>query len=402
MAEAEPSFEYTAFDATGKRLRGKLLAPSEHAAFERLRRQGLSPTHIRPAQAGRQTPFAPALSDRESAELLNSLADLLAAGADIRAALAVLGDRSDNGPVRRVCRQLAEQISGGEALDVVFARNLATRHAFVAALIAGGEAVGDLPAALRRSGQMLEAGLKLRDQLVGALAYPAFVLVSTLAAMAVLMLFVIPTLEPLVEEGAGANSILSVLFGASLFLRQNGPLLGGLAAGLGLFGLVAGRIGLLADMIDRLLLWGPARRSAAALVFGGFSIALGGMLAAGTPMSDALRLATRGVRSQAGRRRLEPVAHAVRQGQALSVALQQVPGFPPSIRRLVAVGEASGALGAMLSRGGELEEAAAIRRIELASRLLGPALIVVMGGLIGLMMAGVLSGVTELGQAALK
>jgi general secretion pathway protein F/type IV pilus assembly protein PilC len=56
----------------------------------------------------------------------------------------------------------------------------------------------------------------------------------------------------------------------------------------------------------------------------------------------------------------------------------------------------------MLQRSGKLEEDAAVRDIEAAARLLGPALIVLLGGLIGLMMAGLLSGVTELGQAALN
>ncbi len=71
--------------------------------------------------------------------------------------------------------------------------------------------------------------------------------------------------------------------------------------------------------------------------------------------------------------------------------------------RLVSVGETTaGALGRMLQRSGKLEEEAAVRRIEAAARLLGPALIVLLRGLIGLMMAGLLAGVTELGQAALN
>jgi general secretion pathway protein F len=56
----------------------------------------------------------------------------------------------------------------------------------------------------------------------------------------------------------------------------------------------------------------------------------------------------------------------------------------------------------MLQRAGKLEEDAAVRNIEATARLLGPALIVLLGGLIGLMMAGLLLGATELGQAALN
>jgi general secretion pathway protein F len=165
---------------------------------------------------------------------------------------------------------------------------------------------------------------------------------------------------------------------------------------------VASALDLLTAPIERLLLDGPMRRTAGALVFGGFAIALGNMLAAGAPMSEALRLAIRSVQSKTARTRLEPVARAVRDGQSLSTALDQVKPFPVAIVRLAAVGEASGALGPMLARAGKLEEDSALRRIEAAGRLLGPALIVLLGGLIGLLMAGLLTGVSQLGGAALR
>ncbi len=125
------------------------------------------------------------------------------------------------------------------------------------------------------------------------------------------------------------------------------------------------------------------------------------MLVAGAPMSEALRLATRGVRSDVARRRLKPVLQAVRQGSRCPRPCRRSKAFRKRWR-LVSVGETTGALGRMPQRSGKLEEEAAVRRIEAAARLLGPALIVLLGGLIGLMMAGLLAGVTELGQAALN
>ncbi|MFT4251928.1 MAG: type II secretion system F family protein, partial [Caulobacter sp.] len=110
----------------------------------------------------------------------------------------------------------------------------------------------------------------------------------------------------------------------------------------------------------------------------------------------------RGVGSAAARERLAGVAPLVRQGVALSSALERTSGFPPAVARLAAVGEASGALGAMLARGGRLEEEAAMHRIEAIGRMAGPVLIVLLGGMVGLLMAGLLSGVTELGEAALR
>ena len=402
MSEAQ-GFAYVAVGPDGKRVRGEVAGASEQAAFERLRRQGLSPLQLRPLRAGQPAGGAAALKDRESAEILLSLADLLSAGADMRSALNVLLSRAQGSRVAGACRRLLWEISAGEALDVAFARTLAPRHGFVAALIAAGEAAGDLPQSMRRAGEMLEAAIKLREQLIGALAYPLFVLLSTLAAAGVILLAVVPSLEPLVSEGGGEGTpILSALLAVSRLLREQGLVLAALLVVLAATLVALGRLGLLAGPLDRLLLAGPWRRITGALFYGGFAVSLGAMLAAGAPMSEALRLATRGVRSDLAKIRLLPVLQTVRQGLSLSEALQAVKGFPPTIVRLVSVGESTGALGRMLQRSGKLEEDAAVRDIEAAARLLGPVLIVLLGGLIGLMMAGLLSGVTELGQAALN
>jgi len=404
MASDAPSFDYVAIDPTGRRVKGSVSARSDGVAFEQLKRQGLAPIRIRPARGAAATASRTrALSDREAAELLADLSALLTAGSNMRSALAIIGGKAERASVRAVCRTLATDISGGSGLEPSFARVLGPRHAFVPALVAAGEAAGDIAGGLQRAADMLGSQLRLKDQLVSVLSYPAFVLVTALIALGVILLFVIPALAPLVEQpGVTPPLPMIILIGTSQFLTSNGVALT-VIAGLGVAGLaVAARLGLLAAALDRVTLDGPFRRTAAALVFGGFAIALGNMLAAGAPMGEALRLAIRSVRSPVARRRIDPAVQAVRQGQTLSDVLGRVPGFPLSIVRLAAIGEVSGALGAAMARAGKLEEDAAIRRIEAIGRLIGPVLIIVLGGLIGLLMGGLLSGVTQLGDAALQ
>lgn len=401
MAEAEHTYRYVAKGESGKRVRGVVTARDETRAFERLRRQGLSPLGLRQVREQRQG-SGRGLNERETAELVGNLSELLRAGADMRTALGILGSRAARPAVAAACRNLAGDIGGGGALDMAFGRHLARRAALVGAMVAAGEAAGDLPGGLARAKEMIQSELSLRDKLTSILAYPAFVLVSTVAAIVILLLFVIPTLAPLTQEATSTPAPLRAMIWASEALKEH----------LGLLALsilvTAGAVlalhlaGVLRGVIDMVVLEGPARRTAQRLIFGGFAIAVGGMLSAGAPMSDTLRLATRAVESAPARRRLEPVLQNVRQGQALSSALEQVRGFPSAISRLAAVGEATGALGAMLQRAGKLEEEAAVRRIERVGQLLGPALIVGLGGLIGLLMASLLSGVSEMGAAALQ
>lgn len=400
MADQGTPFRYSALDATGRRIRGTMRALDEHSAFERLRHQGLAPLELKslPQQL---TSSSGRLSDVDAAELLGSLADLLSAGADMRTSLEILGARASKPLVADLCRALIGEIGRGDALEEAFGRHLAKRQAFVAAMIAAGEASGDLSGALRRASEMASARVRLRSKLVSILAYPTFVLISSIGAVIALLMFVVPTIAPLTADGGGSPPMLRALIWLSDGLRANLLfLLIGAVAGCVLLWL-ASRTGVGRRLADQFILDGPPREVMRPLVFGGFTISLGGMLSAGAPVSESLRLAIRSTASPVARERLEAASTAVRQGQPLSVALEQVRGFPAGIARLVAVGEATGALGQMLTRGGELEEASATKRLEAIGQLLGPALIIALGGLVGLMMASLLSGIGQIGEAAL-
>jgi type II secretory pathway component PulF len=403
MADHELAFRYVAVSNLGRRVRGVVTARDEARAFERLRQQGLAPVSLKPERGDPRRAKGAPLTDREVAEVIGNLGELLKAGADMRTALAILGGRSTRPAVAALCRNLAGDIGGGEALDVAFTRHIGKRGALVGALVAAGEAAGDLSGGLGRAADLIQSQLKLREKLTSILAYPIFVLISTVAAVFILLLFVIPMLAPL-TGGVGAKPpmTLAVMIWVSDALNANLMLLGILFAGLILLLILAARVGILQRAIDRFLLEGPARRTTASLVFGGFAIAIGGMLSAGAPMSDVLRLAVRAVASPLAKKRLDPVLHLVRLGVSLSSALDRVRGFPTAISRLAAVGEATGALGPMLARAGRLEEEAAIRRIEQIGQILGPALIVGLGGLVGLIMASLLTGVSQLGGTALN
>lgn len=397
MAEGELLFDYVAVDASGRRVKGAVSAHSDAGAFQRLKYEGLQPLRIHASKSGGiQHSTKAGLKDRDLAAFLSELSGLLGAGADMRTALGILGGAPRQGAL---ARGLATTIGGGSSPSEAFASHLGKNGAFVAALIASG----DLPGGMQRAADVIQSRVSLRDQFIGALSYPLFVLVSTLAALAVIVLFVAPALAPLVADSGGRPPfVLGLLIGVSAFLQKNGGWLAILLAAVATGGATMARLGLLARAVQNLVLDGPFRRTAGGLIFGGFAISLGNMLTGGASMTEALRLAIRSIPTQLARERLSAAVQAVREGQALSSALGKVPAFPGAIVRLAAVGEASGALGSMLTRAGKLEEDAAIKRIETAGRLLGPILIVGLGAVIGLLMGGVLTGVSQLGQTALQ
>jgi len=403
MSSAELVFHYVARDPAGGKVRGEMAAANAEGVFQALRASGLMPLKVQ------EKPFkglvhrtAAKLGDRDLAGLLSNLSALLAAGADIRSCLAIIGGKGASPALQTVSRETARAVSGGDSLEQAFGRWLSPRQAFVAALIAAGESASDLPGALERGAEILRGRLALRDQMVSALSYPAFILFTAIAAFLVILTIVIPSIAPLADSpGADPSLPLRLMLALSEGLRAHGGALAALLLLLVGAGAVAAATGRLGLWLDRLSMDGPARRTAAQLAYGGYAIALGGILAAGAPMSEALRLALGGVRSETARERLSAVAGTVRQGESLATVLGRVRDFPEPIVQMALIGQEAGQLGPMLLRSGRLEEQAALQRIEAAGRLIGPVLIVGLGALIGLMMAGLLSGVSGLGEAAL-
>ena len=327
--------------------------------------------------------------------MLSELAALLKAGSDIRTALQILSSRPGGRAPAVVARQIAEDVAGGGALDAAILQRMGPDFEFAAALTAAGEARGAAGEGLARAAQVLERRLAVRDQLAAALSYPLFVMATAVAAFLVILFLVVPALAPLLEtvEPGGFNALVFLDAISRFLIANRWPLIAVVGVG-GLSLAAAGAAGLLRSPLERLLLDGPLRQTTRALVFGGFATNLGGVLASGAAIGEALRLSARTVSVNLARERLSDVPGLVREGERLSLALARTPGMPDGVVALAEIGEETGQLGPLLEQAGQLEEARALKRIEQIGRLLGPALIVVLGGMVGLLMAGLLSGIS--------
>ena len=398
-----PVFAYRAVGTDGKTRRGEVTANSEVDAFARLRGDNLSPSSLKiienrstaETRFARFLPGRKRMSETEIEALLGSLAILLRAGADIRTALNVLADD------RPELKAVTQKILGGASVELSLSPLFTTANAHLGALIAAGEVRGDLPSGLEAAASVIATRRKIRQQLFEALSYPAFVFVTAIAALFVILLVVVPAIAPLLSE---SNHEMPIYFRVIVWLSEALQLswfylLVGVILGAGLLG-ISYRYGGLKRQLARWLIDGPLGTIAGALVFGGYVRSLGDMLSRGAGLAEGLRLCQRSIGNEIARERLETVSVSVRQGRLVSEGLRSVKGLPKPIIKLAEVGETSGALGPMLARAGEREEAEALAKITHLSRLLGPLLIMVLGAMIGLIMGGVLTALTDIGSIA--
>jgi type II secretory pathway component PulF len=394
-------FQYTALNGRGVKVHGAVSAGSTEIAAAMLRSEGLTPIRLQVAAAS-QGWRRGAVGRARLAEFLHALGMLVGAGATMTAALAIFRGQMSGGALARLSENLEKEIAGGRPASEAFRIALGGEAPFLPGLVAAGEASGDLAAALRGAADQLQRDGKLAEEFWSALSYPLFILGASVAAILVLLLFVIPSIAPLVAEArAQTPVVLRVLIAASDFTNAYG----GLIVVLALIGSVAiaigGALGLLRDPAERFLLEGPVGAIARQLVYGRFAGVLGRLLAAGVSAPDAFRLANGATNVRRAQRRMEAAATTIFDGARVSQALASCKGFPSTIVRMAVVGEETGALGDMIERGAQIEQDAAIRRLGGISKWLGPVMIALLGGMIGLVMAALLTGVASLGGSVL-
>lgn len=397
-------FQYEALDRKGGKIRGRVRASSLQDALTRLRADGLTPVEVAAASRDigamgrRRGP-----SSRSLAEWLRAIGLLLGAGAPLVRALAMVRQQANAPSLNRLTETFEREVAGGRGVAAAMAATLQGRAAFVAGLVAAGEASGDLAGAFERAAVQIEKDAKIADEFWSALSYPVFILLASIAAILVILLLVTPSIAPLLaQEGGQAPMPLTILIVTSDFLAAyGGAFVLILAAAVALI-FVAGAAGLLRRPMEAFLLDGPFARLTAGLVFGRFASVLGHLLATGVPTPEAFRLASSGVAIGIARQRIDEVTTKLFEGIRVAAALEACRGMPSTIARMARVGEETGSLGVMIAKAGDLEQDGAIVTLKRTASVLGPAMIILLGGLVGLMMGGLLSGMASLGETVLR
>jgi general secretion pathway protein F len=402
------SFGYVALDTAGRERRGLVSAGSAEEARERLGARRLYVVRVETAGAGEAPPllsrrslFARRLSGRQLMLFTRQLATL-AQVAPLEEAVRTIARQSEQEHVRRLLGSVHGGVVEGRRLSEAMAREPASFPALYRAMVAAGEASGTLPQILERLAALLERQSEVRGKVRGALAYPlVLALVASLVVLA-LMIFVVPKV---VEQFDGVGQQLPFLtravIGLSAFIAAWWwALLLGLAAAV----LVAARalrsepLRLRADrLVLRLPLIGRLIRD---LHAARMARTLSTMVASRLPLLEGLQLTAQTVRNRALRAASDDIAEAIRGGGSLSGALRRAGVFPPLLVYLAASGEASGKLDLMLERAADYLEREFDGFTATALSLLEPAIIVLMGAVVALIVLSILLPILQLDTLA--
>lgn len=403
-----PEFAYVGLDTAGRERRGSVRAESSDQARAQLVSRRLYVVRIEPAAEGESPPLLSRglltrkkLTAKQLTLFTRQLATLIQV-APLEEALRTLSRQAEREEVRRVLAEVHAGVVEGRRLADAMGREPKSFPPLYRAMVAAGEGSGTLPAILERLAALLERQAVVRGKVLSTLAYPTILAVVAAFVVFALMIFVVPkVVEQFQDVGQELPLLTRIVIGLSSFLANWWWALLLLLAAAAVVGARALKEEGLRMKFDALLLRLPLiGRLIRDLHAARMARTLSTMVASRLPLLEGLRLTTGTVHNRALRKASADIAETVRTGGSLSGALKKAAVFPPLLVYLAASGEASGRLDLMLERAADYLEREFDAFTSTALALLEPAIIIVMGVLVALIVLSILLPILQLDTLA--
>ena len=410
------AFRYQAIELNGAPVKGEIEAADRKTALQLLGARGLFPSVLESCAPAGEVAARPVLTPRQRAggiraggrvsgkditAFTREMGALLSAAIPIPQALDGLGEEEENPALRAIVLKIADSVKKGAALSAALEEHPKLFSKLYVSMVRVGEEAGVLPKVMVDLAELLEHEDELRGEVLAAVAYPVFVLCFGCITVAVLLTVVMPKLFSMLTEMATTLPLATViLLKASGFIRDYWiPLLAGaIGAFAGLRWFLRSPQG--AEKWDaiklRLPVLGGVYRAAA---LSRFARTLGTLAKSGVSLLPALKIVENTIGNLVLGKLIAQVAEETRGGDSLAAPLRKLDIFPKTVVQMISVGEESGTLGDMLLRVADIEERHLRARTKMMVSLLAPALILVVGAVVGFMVIALLLPIFNMSQA---
>src|SRR5574341_200298 len=379
--------------AQGKVVKGDSLeAPSLEAALTRLREQRIRPITNRVKERGKGLEreiaipgFGDKVTTKDISLATRQLATMIDAGLPIVQCLDILGQQSENKLLRNTLITVRKDVEGGCTLADALRKHPKIFDDLYVNMVEAGEAGGILNTILNRIALFIEKANRLKKKVKGAMIYPCAIIGVAVIVVAVLMIFVIPVFAELYGSmGKALPAPTQICIDISNWFVAYWYLL--IVAGAGVFAGISryyktppGRM-----QIDGLLLRMPVigdllRKVAVAR----FSQNMALLLSSGVPILDGLAITGRTAGNKVVERAIMESRLSISKGNTVAEPIRDRNIFPPLVCPMVAVGESTGGLDAMLKKVAELYEEEVDDAVNNLTAMMEPAIMVVLGVILG-------------------
>ena len=392
-----PSFRYEALDTSGRRMSGTMDGGSPGDIIAELNRAGFLPIKAWEARAASGRTLRDMLTPEPKSEDVTSLTldivMLLQGGVTLSEALVLLAQMDTRNWRVKVLRELHRAIATGKTFSAALAEHPRLFSPIYIKMVEVAEATGRLDQALASLAEERQRVERVRKKLVGAIAYPAFLIVAALSAMVFIFTYVIPQFETALEGFRDKiDPTALMVFNASLFLRTHGQAItigvGGTVLALIVLGKLGASRGIWLQLVARLPVARTVLRHEVTVKF---CRTLAVLLGNGVDISTALRLLRDVVRLPAYAAEVDGVVADVRKGRRLSEALDSRAFLPRHVVQMLRVGEDSGRLPDSAGRVAVFYEARLDTALTRAIAVIGPATMILVSILIAWLIISVMT-----------
>ncbi len=403
-----PDFDYLALDTAGRERRGSVRAATPDDARASLSGRRLYVVRMEastgasaPPLFSRGTMFRKKLSGKQLTLFTRQIATLVQVS-PLEEALRTIARQAEQEHVERVLQNVHGAVLEGRRLSEAMGREPLSFPPLYRAMVSAGESSGTLPHILERLANLLERQAQVRSKVLSALAYPIVLAVVATFVVFALMIFVVPqVVEQFEDVGQELPLLTRIVIGLSEFLAGWWWALAAALLAAALLAARALRDETLRLRFDRRLLRLPLLgRLLRDLHAARMARTLSTMIASRLPLLEGLRLTTQTIHNRALRGASADITESIRTGGSLSAALRRSAVFPPLLVYLAASGEASGKLDVMLERAADYLEREFDSFTATALSLLEPAIIVIMGAIVAVIVLSILLPILQLDTLA--
>ncbi len=368
--------------------KGEMEAANEEEVRASLSRQGITPQKIKkkPKDLFENVAFLqPKVQHQDIIIFCRQFSTMIDAGLPIIQCLDILHAQQENVTFKKMIKDIKTSVEGGQTLAEALKKYPHQFDALFVNMVAAGEAGGILDVILRRLSAYMEKAARLRAQVKGAMTYPIVTLIIAALVLAVILIFVIPVFQEMFADfGKALPAPTRVVVALSNFVKSKilyiiVAIILFIFAFRRFYKTEKGRV-VVDDMLLKLPVIGILIRKVAVARF---TRTMGTMLASGVAILEALDI----VAKTAGNKTIENALYRVRtgiaEGQTIADPLSETGVFPPMVCQMIAVGESTGAIDAMMEKIADFYEEEVDQAVDNLTALIEPFMLVFLGVTIG-------------------
>ncbi|HET6351950.1 MAG TPA: type II secretion system F family protein [Coriobacteriia bacterium] len=382
------TFVYTVRDRAGKIAKGKLEGESKEAVQGKLTQMGYIIVELNSetgVAALNSITFGTGVKLKDVSIFARQFSTMINAGLSLTKCLTILSGQTENSYLRDIIAQLGKDVEAGQSLSDSLAKHPKVFPPIFINMVRAGETGGVLDEVLNRVADHFERDLALRGKVKSAMTYPVAMGAMVLLILAAMMIFVIPTFEKMFSDMGGELPITTrTLINISHFVASWKGLVSAVVAVVLFFifkwwASGAGRY-----------IWDSAKLKMP--VFGGmiqkmalakFTRTFGTLIAAGVPILTALDIVGETAGNEVVAEAVQNARSAIKEGETIAKPLSESKVFPSMLVQMIAVGEETGALDAMLNKIADFYDEEVSSAVEGLTSLIEPLMMMTLGVVVG-------------------